>query len=53
MPEYVHKDGHREHTVAGGARDRVLAAKARDGRTNWHLASETPAEPEQHDDPED
>lgn len=49
MPEYVHKDGHREHTVAGGARDRELAAKARDGRTNWQLAGSTPAPAEDPD----
>ncbi len=43
VPEYVHAHGSREHTVAGSARDRQLAAKAADGRTNWTLAG--PSEP--------
>ena len=39
MPQYVHKDGHREYTAEGSPRDRELARKAADGRTNWTLAA--------------
>lgn len=50
VAEYVHKDGHREHTVPGSNRDRELAAKAADGRTNWTLAGSEPVEDQDGED---